>query len=61
MFLYYPIIPKPSHMYWKASLFSFSLIIESLLISFPKVIKIFQFTSFITEFLLELMYKLVLH
>jgi len=35
----------------QAFLLSFTLIVESRLISFPEVTKIFQFTSFITEFL----------
>ncbi|KAL2104634.1 hypothetical protein VUR80DRAFT_9994 [Thermomyces stellatus] len=40
-----------------ASLLSFTLLIESLLISFPEVTKIFQFTSFTNGFLLELIFN----
>lgn len=39
--------------YFKAVLLSLTLLIESLLIYFPKVTKIFQFTLFNIGFLLE--------
>lgn len=38
---------KPFYLFMQATLFSFTLIIESRLICFPEVNKIFQFTSFI--------------